>query len=164
MTTPTTILRRRKFALRGSFYLNFAIGLAVIAAVTGCASFEAQQKKEAELNAAEISMNRTQIFVSNSDISYPHRNLGKLEYTEPFSPDAIDTEKINNKLRAMAIDRFGDEVDAIENAHSDINDDGTKVTASGEALRITSPCSFCRHKTPDPPSGQANAQSPGTQP
>ena len=157
MTTRTMILRRRNLGLRRWFRLNFAIGLMAVVAVAGCASIDAQQKKEAELNAAEISMNRTQIFVSNSDISYPHRVLGKLEYTEPFTPDAIDTEKINNKLRSMAIERFGDEVDAIQDAHSDINDDGTKVTATGEALRITSPCSFCRHKTPDPP-GQASAQ------
>ena len=153
---PPTLLRWRT-ALRNCVGLYFAIVLLAGALLSGCASLEAQQKKEAELNAAEISMNRTQIFVSNSDISYPHRVLGKLEYTEPFSPDAIDTEKINNKLRSMAIERFGDEVDAIQDAHSDINDDGTKVTATGEALRITSPCSFCRHKTPDPP-GQASAQ------
>ncbi len=162
--TIRTFFAGRRSGLPKRFRLRFAVSLLAIFAVAGCGSLDAQRQKEAELNAAEISMNRTQIFVSNSDISYPHRVLGKLEYSEPFSPDAIDTEKINNKLRAMAIERFGDEVDAIQDAHSDINDDGTKVTATGEALRITSPCSFCRHKTPDPPAGQANAQSSTPQP
>jgi hypothetical protein len=137
-------------------FLLSALPLMLSLALSACGAVEAQHQKEEQLKVAEATMNRENIYVSASDIPYPKRVLGKLDYSETFSPDAIETSNVNEKLRKIAIERYGDEVDAIIEVHIDVDDTATQVNVAAQAVRITTPCSFCRHKSSDTDAGQVS--------
>jgi hypothetical protein len=138
---------------RGSWTALFL----VIGIVSGCGSIEAQHQKEEAMKVSQTTMDRETILVAGGDLSYPKRVLGKLDYTEPVSPEAIEASSVNERLRKIAIARYGDEVDAITNVHIDVNEAATEVKVAADAVRITSPCSFCRHKSSDVDASQAGA-------
>lgn len=140
------------------------LALLLIAAISGCGSLDAQRQKEAQLVAAEKTMNQEQIFVSEGEIPYPNRLLGKLDYSVPFTPDAIEVALVNDKLRQTAIQRYGDEVDAIANVHIEMDETATHVNVAADAVRVIGACTFCRHKGADSASGQASASHPNNTP
>src|SRR5713226_6315828 len=84
--------------------------------VSACGAIEAQRQAQ---HAKE------QEFVHRVDFAHiwvttdvpasgkPYTVLGELSYTEPFSPDAIDEEKIKDKLKKMAYEKWPDTIDAI---------------------------------------------------
>ena len=127
---------------RGSV-LNRWKALVIIAILLGgCA---AQQQKVEPERKMVIQFNESQVMVVTGDLNQSYKILGQINYTEPVSGEAIDTDHINARLRRMAIDRYQDQVDAIINVASTTNSsDGFEV--SGEAVEIKGPCSFCRHK------------------
>jgi len=83
--------------------------------------------------------------VVTGDLDQPYMVLGQINYTEPVSGEAIDTDHINARLRRMAIDQYQDRVDAIVHVASTTDSSGG-FEVSGEAVEIKGPCSFCRHK------------------
>ena len=122
--------------------------------LSACGIEEQQEQKEAQLKAAEVSMDVNHIFINVGDIPEAHTTLGKIEYTDAVSADSIDEATQDAKLRKLAMDRWPDDVDGIVNVHREVNDSATQVTVSGSAIRIkpgpgivcgpSSP--LCRHK------------------
>ena len=92
-----------------------------------------------------IQSNESQMMVVTGDPNQSYKILGQINYTEPISGEAIDTNHINARLRRMAIDRYQDQVDEIIHVASTTNSSGG-FEVSGEAVEIKGPCSFCRHK------------------
>ena len=82
--------------------------------IAACQTFVEHQ--EAEHNAA-VELNHVELIVDTSDLTVPYDKLGTLSYTEPVSGETIDTEHINEKLREMAIARWGQQVDAVFLSH-----------------------------------------------
>jgi len=109
------------------------------------AAIQQQQKQKAIAMKLNTTLDRQRILMSTGDLSNPHEKLGVLSYTEPLNSDNIDTTHINEKLRHMAIDKWGNQVDAIINVKSTPSADATMITASGEAARVIGDCDFCRH-------------------
>jgi hypothetical protein len=115
--------------------------------VASCNSYvQHQQQQEAEIKAADAALDRDRIMVQTGDIALPHEQLGVLQYVEPFSPKAIDENYIDDKLRRMAIQRWGNQVDAIVELKSSLSTDASQVTVSAEGVRVNGDCSFCRHQ------------------
>jgi cytoskeletal protein RodZ len=114
------------------------------------AAIQQQEQRKAEIHYFNATVDRQRILVSTGDLSNPHEKLGDLSYTEPLNADTIDSTHINEKLRNMAIEKWGTQVDALIDVKSTPSADATMITGSGEAVRVIGDCNFCRHNyTPE---------------
>jgi hypothetical protein len=129
------------------------IALAAVLLMASCMSYIQQQRALVEgARKARVEDDRLRLMIYTSDISEPHEKLGELSYTDPLNGETIGTDYINSKLREMAIARWGQQVDAIIDVTTKVGGtDTTTISVKGEAVRITSPCSGCRHNTSAPP-------------
>jgi len=121
--------------------LKAIFALSLLASVAGCAAVEAQRKASEEKQQVFVQrVDIAHIWVTNGDAppGKPYSVLGDLNYTEPFSPDAIDEDKVRNKLKKMAYEKYPDDIDAIIKEHTDVNDAGTQVTVSAVAIKYDS--------------------------
>lgn len=118
--------------------LKIILALSLLASVAGCAAVEAQRKAEQSKQQAFVQrVDIAHIWVTNGDAppGKPYTVLGDLSYTEPFSPDANDEEKVRDRLKKMAYEKYPDDIDAIIKEHTDVNDSGTMVTVSAVAIK-----------------------------
>jgi len=114
------------------------------------AAIQQQEQKKAEIHYYNTTVDRERILISTGDLSNPHEKLGDVSYTEPLNADSIDTTHVNTKLRQMAIEKWGTQVDALIDVKSTPNADATMITASAVAVRVIGDCDFCRHNyTPE---------------
>jgi hypothetical protein len=126
--------------MRSSIWVALlAAGLAVN--LSACAVIEAQRQAEQA---------KKQEFVHRVDIAHiwvttgtpppgkPYKVLGDISYTEPFSPDAIDSAKMRDKLKDIAYKKWPDEIDAIIKEDSAVSADGTTVTVSAQGIAYDS--------------------------
>jgi hypothetical protein len=121
--------------------------LIVMAAANFCACslLMADRKAEEEHHRQMVkTMDTAHIFVTTGDLPKtkpkPYRVLGNLRYTEPFSPDTIDKDRIERKLKAMALATYPNEADAVIKVKSDVDFSGPKdtVVVSGEVIQFES--------------------------
>jgi hypothetical protein len=129
------------------------IALAAMLLMAACPSYIQQQRAIVESSRkARVEDDRLRLMIYTSDISEPYDKLGELSYTDSLNGETIGTDHINAKLRDMAIARWGQQVDAIIHVTTKVGGtDTTTISVKGEAVRITSPCSGCRHNTSAPP-------------
>ena len=120
------------------------------ALLTGaCQAYVQQQETE---RRAAVEQNHLELMVYTSDLTEPYDKLGTLSYTEPVSGESIASEHINEKLRQMAIARWGQQVDAVILVTNQIGGaDPPTISVTGEAVRIRGECSGCRHSLAAPP-------------
>ena len=78
--------------------------------VAACQSYVQQQEVQHQAN---VEQDHLRLMVYTSDLTEPYEKLGQLSYSDPLNGETIDTEHINEKLRQMAIERWGQQVDAI---------------------------------------------------
>ena len=133
---------------------RIARAVAIVSALLWMAACQAaiqqQQEKKAQIHYYNATVDRDRILISTGDLSNPHEKLGDLSYTEPLTADNIDSTHINDKLRQMAIDKWGTQVDALTDVKSTPSTDATMITASCVAVRVIGDCNFCRHNyTPE---------------
>lgn len=123
--------------------LIIALALSVLAA-PGC--MEQERHRQEVMHQTMVTLNRADVMVMTGDLPEPHKTLGEIKYSEPFSGAAIETDHINEKLRTLAISQYQDRVDAITHVTSGASGDGRDFLVSGEAVEVVGPCTFCRHK------------------
>jgi cytoskeletal protein RodZ len=133
---------------------RFVRVIAIVSALlwmTACqAAIQQQAQKKAEIHYFNATVDRQRILISTGDLSNPHEKLGDLSYSEPLNANSIDSTHINEKLRQMAIDKWGTQVDALIDVKSTPNADATMIAASCVAVRVIGDCDFCRHNyTPE---------------
>jgi hypothetical protein len=104
-----------------------------------------QTQQEKEIKATDVALDRDRIMVQSGNLALPYQQLGPLDYTEPFSPRAIDEDHIDDRLRTMAIAKWGNDVDAIVEVKTALSSDARQVEVSAEVVKVTGDCSFCRH-------------------
>src|SRR6202790_4698667 len=71
------------------------------------------------------------IYVSAQDVpSVCYHDLGGVTFTEPFTSAAMDGDGVQmaNQLRALAMEKYPNEADAVINVNTQQNDVGTIVT------------------------------------
>jgi hypothetical protein len=109
-----------------------------------------QANVEAEHRVA-VEQDHLRLMVYTSDLGVPYEKLGNLSYTDPLNGETIDTDHINEKLRQMAIARWGQQVDAIIHVTTKVGGaDTATISVTGEAVRLKGPCSGCRHNVSAP--------------
>jgi predicted aconitase len=122
---------------------------------TGCQAMQTQRQNTPEMiQQGNTMLDRQRILMSTGGLDDPYDKLGDLSYSEPFSPDAIDSTHINEKLRDLALAKWGRQVDAIVHITTKVGGDGSTLTVSATAVRIKSDtCSYCRHNHASPTMG-----------
>jgi hypothetical protein len=126
--------------MRSSIWVALlAAGLAVN--LSACAVIEAQRQAEQA---------KKQEFVHRVDIAHiwvttgsppagkPYKVLGDISYSEPFSPDAIDSAKMKDKLKNIAYKKWPEEIDAIIKEDSSVSADGSTVTVTAQGIAYDS--------------------------
>jgi len=116
-----------------------AIGLALN--FCACGAIEAQrQAEEAKKQEFVTRVDTAHIWVTTGEppAGKPYNKLGDLKYSEPFTPDAIDASKMQDRLKAMALQKYPDTVDAVIKEDSEVSADGSTVTVSAEAIQYES--------------------------
>jgi hypothetical protein len=119
--------------------------------VLGCSSAEpeveqqpAQQPTPAEIKTVAVPVDPDLIPVQSGALNLPYQQLGVLQYVEPFSPQAIDEDHIDDRLRTMAIQNWGNDVGAIVGVKTSLSSYDHQVTVSAQVVKVTGDCSFCR--------------------
>ena len=133
------------------FFLRALAIIVALCCMAACqAAIQEQQEQKAIAIKRDTTLDRQRILISTGDLSNPHEKLGDLNYSEPLNSDTIDSTHINEKLRQMAIDKWGNQVDALIFLKSGPNADATMITASCVAVRVIGDCDFCRHNSTMP--------------
>ena len=116
--------------------------------MAACQSYVQQQEVQHKVN---VEQDRLRLMVYTSDLTEPYEKLGDLSYTDPLNGETIDTDHINEKLREMAIERWGQQVDAIILVTTKVGGtDTSTISVTGEAVRMKGPCTGCRHNSSAP--------------
>jgi Skp family chaperone for outer membrane proteins len=79
------------------------------------------------------------ISVSAGDVpSVCYHDLGGVSFTEPFTDAAMDGDGVQmaTRLRALAMEKYPDEADAVLNVQTEQNSIGTIVTVTGEVVEL----------------------------
>jgi hypothetical protein len=133
------------------FFLRALAIVIALCCMAACqAAIQEQQEQKAIAIKRDTTLDRQRILISTGDLSNPHEKLGDLSYSEPLNSENIDSTHINEKLRQMAIDKWGNQVDALIFLKSGPNADATMITASCVAVRVIGDCDFCRHNSTMP--------------
>jgi hypothetical protein len=116
-----------------------AIGLAF--GLSSCAAVEAERQAQVEKQQETAHrMDVAHIWVTTEApaAGKPFTELGPLTYTEPFTPDAIEEDKITARLKKMAMDKWPDDIDAIVDENTAVSSDGSQFTVSAKAIKYDS--------------------------
>ena len=121
------------------FLTLLAVELAL--GISGCAAVEAARSAEVEKQKSfEHRVDTAHIWVTTqaAPAGKPYSTLGALNYTEPFSPDAIDEAQINDKLKKIALEKWPDMIDAIVDENQTTSSDGSQITVTAKAIKYDS--------------------------
>ena len=152
---PGRVGRTAKRRAAWSFPGLAAIALGAALGAMGCQAMQTQRENTpAMIQQGNTMLDRQRILMSTGGLDDPYDKLGDLSYSEPFSPDAIDSTHINEKLRDLALAEWGRQVDAIIHITTKVGSDASTLTVSAAAVRIKSDtCSYCRHNNASPTMG-----------
>jgi hypothetical protein len=105
-------------------------------ALTACAC--SAQRAPASPQAPARAPDRF-IYVSAGDVpSVCYHDLGGVSFTEPYTDVAMDGDGVRmaTRLRALAMEKYPDEADAVINVRVEQNEVGTIVTVNGEVVEL----------------------------
>lgn len=108
--------------------------LAAALALSACSTRHASEESQAPAR----DPNRF-IYVSAQEIpGQCYHDLGGVTFAEPFSSAAMDGDGVGmaTKLRALALDRYPNQADAVIDVRTQENDVGTIVTVNGEVVEL----------------------------
>ncbi len=141
--------RRRLRPARIAFHAKFLAIVPAMLLMAACQSYVQQQEVQ---HKVDVEQDHLRLMVYTSDLTEPYEKLGDLSYSDPLNGETIDTDHINEKLRQMAIERWGQQVDAIILVTTKVGGaDTSTISVTGEAVRIQGACAGCRHNYSAPP-------------
>jgi hypothetical protein len=117
---------------------SLAICVALSLSVSACAVVEAQRKAEEAKKEAfvhRVDMAHVWVTTGGAPAGRGYDVLGPIKYTVPFSPDAIDAQKQQDKLKQLGLKQFPDTIDALIDEKTDVSSDGSMVTVSATAIQ-----------------------------
>jgi hypothetical protein len=117
------------------------LAIALSLGISACSAMEAARQEQAQKQQVfEQRVDKAHIWVTTEapGAGKPYTELGELKYTEPFTPDAIDEAKISDKLKAMALAKWPDTIDAIVNEDQTTSADGSQITVTAKAIKYDS--------------------------
>jgi len=106
-----------------------------------CSALMADRKAHEEHQQQMVkAMDNAHVFVTSQGLpkDKPYVVLGELKYSEPYSPDALDQDRIEKKLKAMAMAKYADTADAVIDASGDVETSGdtSTVTVTGQVVQF----------------------------
>jgi len=122
-----------------TFWKLAAIGVALN--LCACGAIEAQrQAEEAKKQEFVTRVDTAHVWVTTGEppAGKPYTKLGDISYSEPFTPDAIDAAKMQDRLKKIGLQKYPDTLDAIIKEDSKVSDDGSTVTVTAEAIQYES--------------------------
>jgi hypothetical protein len=122
------------------FGWSLVIGVTAFA-LSSCAAVQAERQAQEQKQQQFVTrVDIAHIYVTPDDppTNKPYTVLGDVDYTEPFSPDAINESKIKTKLKDMAYAKWPDTLDALVKEKTDVSDDGSTVKVSAVAIQYES--------------------------
>jgi hypothetical protein len=123
--------------MRSSKILTWmAIGLALW--ISGCAAAREQEAQKQQVFEQRVDTAHIYVTTEGPPADKKYSELGDLSYTKPFSPDAIDEAKISDKLKAMALAKWPDTIDAIVNEDQTTSADGSEIKVTAKAIKFDS--------------------------
>jgi hypothetical protein len=96
--------RRRLRPARIAFHAKFLAIVPAMLLMAACQSYVQQQEVQ---HKVDVEQDHLRLMVYTSDLTEPYEKLGDLSYSDPLNGETIDTDHINEKLRQMAIERWG---------------------------------------------------------
>jgi len=131
--------------------LGAALLTAGMSLLAACSSEVEQQQPPPQsqhviIKATDKALDRDRLQVQTGNLALPYDQLGELDYTEPFSPRSIDDDYIDDKLRTMAMQKWGAQVDAVIDIKTALSADASEVSVTAQAVKVRGDCSFCRHQ------------------
>jgi hypothetical protein len=129
--------RRRNGGIGASFAAMAAIALAA-----GCASKQPAQPVQVVAQGAgghAAARGDHHVYVTSGRLPETcYHDLGEVGFKEPYFQSVIDPDdsKTYARLRDLAQQKFGDDVDAVVDVVKHQNEVGTEVAVSGEAVRM----------------------------
>jgi len=117
------------------------VAISVAVAYCGCAAVQAErqaQEKKQQQFVQRVDIAHVWVTPGTPGPGKPYVLLGKLKYTVPFTPDAIDSHEEADKLKAIAYAKWPDQLDAIINEKENVSDDASTVTVTGDAIQYVS--------------------------
>lgn len=109
--------------------LVFMLGLAIM---SGCATQSAPEQETPQ------PANRY-IYITEKNLPDAcYRDLGAVKLTRPYAETVVDPDnfQMRKELRAVALSKYPNDVDAVINVKSQQNEVGTQVIVTGEAVRL----------------------------
>ena len=122
------------------FGWSLVIGVSAFA-LSSCAAVQAEREAHEQQQQKFVQrVDIAHIYVTPEDPApnKPFTVLGDVNYTEPFSPDAINEAKIKEKLKNMAYAKWPETLDALVKEKTDVSDDGSTVKVSAQAIQYES--------------------------
>jgi hypothetical protein len=101
--------------------------------------YACSSKRSPEMPPAPARAPDRFIYVSAGDVpSVCYHDLGNVSFTEAFTDAAMDGDGVQmaTRLRAMAMEKYPDEADAVINVQTEQNSIGTIVTVTGEVVEL----------------------------
>jgi hypothetical protein len=120
------------------FQFSKLVVLLLTVSISACAAVQAErQAQEAKKQEFVQRVDISHIWITEGDAppGKPYQVLGDISYSEPFSPDAIDAHKMNQRLKDMAYQKYPEDIDALIKVKSDVSSDGSQVTVSAQAIK-----------------------------
>ncbi len=124
---------RRRHGEPVAIFVKVAGVVLAMAIACGCASQSAPPKQEAARPSNRY------IYVTSEGLPGDcYTDLGAVELTQPFADAAVDQDNSETakRLRAVALENYPKDVDAVIDVQSEQNDVGSEVTVKGEAVRL----------------------------
>jgi hypothetical protein len=115
------------------------VGLAI--SVSACAAIRAERQAEEKSHQEFVHrVDFAHVWVTTGEPpeGKPYSVLGEVRYSEPWSPDAIDTARQEDKLKAIACKRWPDRIDALIEEKSGFSADNSTVIVSAKAIHYLS--------------------------
>ena len=108
-----------------------------------CAALMADRKAQEEHRQQMVkTMDTAHLVVTTASLpkDKPYKVLGELKYTEPYTPDALDEDRIEKRLKTMALAQYSEQADAVIEAKGDLEMSGDTATVivTGKVVQFES--------------------------
>ncbi|HTR61993.1 MAG TPA: hypothetical protein VMH37_09845 [Candidatus Binataceae bacterium] len=108
-----------------------------------CAALMADRKAQDEHRLQMVkTMDTAHLVVTTASLpkDKPYKVLGELKYTEPYTPDALDEDRIEKRLKTMALAQYSEQADAVIEAKGDMEMSGDTATVivTGKVVQFES--------------------------
>ncbi len=76
------------------------------------------------------------VFSVDEEIGRAYKVLGEVNYSQPYSAEAVDESETKERLIKIGLKRWPDSMDALIEEKSEVSPDGSSVSVSAKAIEF----------------------------